>query len=123
MEELFATSLTQLESLRVLIYFFEQVFFVIDYSLFSLKVAQKLVVIVLVAHPQIIVQLHPLLLGLRVLQVLLAILAKGGEIPLLHGQAVVLCKEVAVLLTLGGDLQELVVEAEQVRLAVEASFV
>ena len=49
MQELLATSLTELETLGVLIDLFQEVLFIIDYSLFAFQVVYKLMVVVSVA--------------------------------------------------------------------------
>lgn len=124
MEEFFAATLAELESLRVLIDFFQEVFLVIDNPLLAFQIVNKLVVIISVAQSEVVVQLHSLFLGLCLLKVLLAVLTEGCEVPLLDRHASSFCQEFTVLIAFSADFKKLLVcESEQMWLTVKAPFV
>ncbi len=57
---------------------------VVNDPILTFEVTEEFVVIVLVAHPKVLVQPHSLFLGLGFLQMLLAVLSECVEVPLLY---------------------------------------
>lgn len=117
-------SFAKLEAFGVLVDLFKQIFLIINYPLLPLEITQKLVIIVPIALPQIIIQLHLFLLRFGFLKVLFAILPEGVEVPLLDQgpiQIAIALDKVALLITIRAHFKQLLVHTEEMRLAVEAS--